>query len=127
MITGRVLGLPILYRIEQRQGYQPFRMSKEDVLFANAVFMLQKRKPWNEEINRRLHTVFEVGIVEYLKRKYISAKYLDQKDVRDVQSPKKFSLEHFQLAFLVLAVCFPIAGLVLALEAVIMRPKNLPV
>ena len=98
MLTGRVLGLPLLQRIEERQGYQPMRMSKEDVLFANEVFILQRRKPWNEQINQRLQSLFEVGVVDRLTRKYISARYLNGEGRMERQQPKKFSIEHFLLA-----------------------------
>ena len=53
MVIGRTLGMALLPRIEARQGRQPMRLGTDEVMFVNLIFVLQKRRPWNEAVNYR--------------------------------------------------------------------------
>ena len=58
--------------------------------------------PWNEKIKQKLQICMEAGIVDYLTRKYLPGR--SSQSQLDSAGPSAFKIDHFVLAFGVLAL-----------------------
>ena len=75
----------------------------------------QEHRPWNPEINRNLHYIYDAGIADHLIRLWISPQFLLPEKLE--QPPlTAFQLEHIFLGLLVYGAGIILGAVVLALE-----------